>query len=158
MAGYMPKYQTTKSYEADIKTELKGAQGQDTLSALRNQQVLEKNEGFSFFDLLDIINPLQHIPVVNYAYRELTGDTIKPIGKIIGGAAFGGPLGATTALIDTMIANETGKNMTDHTLNFALKGETPKLASKQAYSNDHDMSRTLLSFSNLAESNRSYNA
>jgi hypothetical protein len=30
-----------------------------------------------FWDFVDIVNPLQHIPVVNTIYRELTGDTVK---------------------------------------------------------------------------------
>ena len=30
--------------------------------------------GFSFHDLLDTINPLQHLPVVSTIYRAITGD------------------------------------------------------------------------------------
>ena len=33
-------------------------------------------DGFTFADFLDIINPLQHIPVLSTLYRHLTGDTI----------------------------------------------------------------------------------
>ena len=36
-------------------------------------------DGFTFLDMLDIINPLQHIPVVSTLYRAITGDTIEPI-------------------------------------------------------------------------------
>ncbi len=28
----------------------------------------------SFWDFVDIVNPLQHVPVINTIYRELTGD------------------------------------------------------------------------------------
>ena len=31
-------------------------------------------DGFDFWDVLDVINPLQHIPFVNTLYREMTGD------------------------------------------------------------------------------------
>ena len=31
-----------------------------------------------------MINPLQHIPVVSYLYRQFTGDSIRPIGQIVG--------------------------------------------------------------------------
>ncbi|MBT5013959.1 MAG: hypothetical protein HON02_05865, partial [Rhodospirillaceae bacterium] len=31
-------------------------------------------DGFTFLDFLDIINPLQHIPVVGSLYRDMTGD------------------------------------------------------------------------------------
>ncbi|MGB6086494.1 MAG: hypothetical protein WBF74_07845, partial [Parvibaculum sp.] len=31
---------------------------------------------FGFSDFLDVINPLQHIPIVSSIYRELTGDEL----------------------------------------------------------------------------------
>ena len=39
---------------------------------------------FSFHDLLNIVNPLQHLPVISTIYRAITGDTIKPFDKIAG--------------------------------------------------------------------------
>lgn len=56
------------------------------------------DDGFDFGDLLDLVNPLQHIPVVGKVYRELTGDTIAPGIRVAGGALFGGPLGAAFSL------------------------------------------------------------
>ena len=50
-------------------------------------------DGFNFLDLLDVINPLQHIPFVSTLYRALTGDTIAPASRVAGGAPFGGPIG-----------------------------------------------------------------
>ena len=41
-----------------------------------------------FWDFVDIVNPLQHIPVVNTIYRELTGDTIKGVSRVIGGGLY----------------------------------------------------------------------
>lgn len=51
-----------------------------------------------FADILDVINPLQHIPVINYAYRALTGDSIATQNAVAGGALYGGPLGGLVAL------------------------------------------------------------
>lgn len=65
----------------------------------------------SFSDLLDIINPLQHIPGVSTAYRELTGDTISQGATIAGGTLFGGPLGFVTSLLNSVVAQETGKDI-----------------------------------------------
>ncbi len=31
-------------------------------------------DGFTFADVLDVVNPLQHLPVVSKYYREQTGD------------------------------------------------------------------------------------
>jgi hypothetical protein len=56
--------------------------------------------GLKFGDLLDIINPLHHIPIVGDIYRKLTGDDIKPAFQIAGGALFGGPLGAVLAAVN----------------------------------------------------------
>jgi len=48
-----------------------------------------EGEGF-FSTLLDVINPLQHIPLVSTLYREITGDEISPSARILGGGLFGG--------------------------------------------------------------------
>ena len=42
-------------------------------------------DGFTFFDFLDVINPLQHIPVVSTLYRSLTGDEIDPASHGVAG-------------------------------------------------------------------------
>ncbi|MBT5049270.1 MAG: hypothetical protein HOM58_12290 [Rhodospirillaceae bacterium] len=42
----------------------------------------DKGKGFSFGDFLDIINPLQHIPVVSTIYRMVTEDEIGPGGSV----------------------------------------------------------------------------
>lgn len=54
-------------------------------------------KGFGFLDLIDVVNPLHHIPVIGRIYRKLSGDTINPVMRIGGGALFGGPLGAAFA-------------------------------------------------------------
>jgi hypothetical protein len=50
------------------------------------------NDGLTFGDIIDVINPLQHIPVVSTIYWELTGDKISPAARMAGGALFGGPI------------------------------------------------------------------
>jgi hypothetical protein len=82
------------------------------------------SEPFSFWDFLDIINPLQHIPGVNTLYRELTGDTIKTPIKLIGSTVLGGPIGFATAMADSMIAAATGKDIGQHAMAL-LKTDTP---------------------------------
>lgn len=44
------------------------------------------DDGLNFWDFLDIINPLQHIPVISTIYRQITGDEIGAAAKVIGGA------------------------------------------------------------------------
>jgi len=73
---------------------------------------------FSFADVLDIINPLQHIPILNRVYRAISGDTIGTAAKIAGGTLFGGPLGLVAALVDNAIEDATGKDVADQILAF----------------------------------------
>ena len=67
-------------------------------------------EGFGFADLLDVINPLQHIPIVSTLYRQLTGDTIAEAPRMMGSALWGGPMGIAAALTDSVVRGETGRD------------------------------------------------
>ncbi|HEB79307.1 MAG TPA: hypothetical protein ENI79_02385 [Rhodospirillales bacterium] len=91
-----------------------------------NQQIPNKDEGFlpfgedglTFFDLIDVVNPLQHIPIFSAIYRNLTGDTMDPASKIAGGALFGGPIGAAASLAGVILKEATGKGIGEHVLAF----------------------------------------
>lgn len=65
-------------------------------------------DDFSFGDLLDVINPLQHIPILSAFYRSITGDTISPTATVAGGLLFGGPLGMLASAADAIFAQENG--------------------------------------------------
>jgi hypothetical protein len=69
-----------------------------------------------FWDFVDIVNPLQHIPVVNTIYRELTGDTIKGVSRVIGGGLYGGIIGLVAGVGSAIIAETTGKDPGEHLL------------------------------------------
>lgn len=76
-------------------------------------------DGFSFKTLLDIVNPLQQLPVVGTIYRHLTGETIEPGARLAGGALYGGPIGFVVSLVNSIIEDKTGKDIGDHALAFA---------------------------------------
>lgn len=63
-------------------------------------------DGFTFGDIIDIVNPLQHIPIVSSLYRKITGDVIAPAMEIAGGALFGGPLGAALSAVTTVLKSQ----------------------------------------------------
>jgi hypothetical protein len=65
----------------------------------------------SFADLLDVINPLQHIPGISTAYQALTGDTMSAGAQIAGGALFGGPIGFIASIANAISEQETGKDI-----------------------------------------------
>ncbi len=83
-------------------------------------------EGFSFGDLLDIVNPLQHIPVVSTLYRAITGDQIKTFPKIAGDTLFGGVTGFVASIADTIFEKITGKNVGDTVLAWVEDEISPK--------------------------------
>jgi hypothetical protein len=74
----------------------------------------DKNEGLTFGDVLDIINPLHHIPVVSTIYRMATEDDIGIGSRLLGGALFGGPLGVLITGITAIFEDVTGGSIDEH--------------------------------------------
>ncbi|MFN4275428.1 MAG: hypothetical protein ACK4FJ_03945 [Ferrovibrio sp.] len=72
--------------------------------------------GFKFADFLDIINPLQHIPIVSTIYRAITGDQIEAGSRMAGGALFGGPIGLAVSVVSAMVNESTGKDPGEHAM------------------------------------------
>lgn len=74
----------------------------------------ESDDSPSFWDLLDVINPLQHIPIVNEIYQDLTGDKIGVAARLAGGGLFGGPIGLVASAIGCLVEEETGDTIGGH--------------------------------------------
>jgi len=73
--------------------------------------------GFSFKDLLDIVNPLQHIPVVGSVYRYLTGDEPSGGARIVGDSIYGGPIGFGISVVSTaFLTNSKGQDVGERLL------------------------------------------
>jgi len=90
-------------------------------------------DGFGFDDFLDIINPLQHLPIISSLYREFTGDTISAGSRMIGGGVFGGGIGLAVSAVNAAIQSETGDDIGGHVLALFDDEETvPNDASKIA--------------------------
>ena len=68
-----------------------------------------ENHDFSFGDLVDIVNPLQHIPGVANVYRAITGDTISAPARFMGSMLFMGPVGLVMTKADTLAMNADGE-------------------------------------------------
>lgn len=88
-------------------------------------------DGMTFGDLLDIINPLQHIPIVSTIYRAMTGDEISPGARMVGGALFGGPFGLGFAIVNAAVEASTGEDIGD-TILTALTGGDPAIPASAA--------------------------
>ena len=77
---------------------------------------LWSNGSFGFKDLLDIVNPLQHLPVIGSVYRYLTGDEPSGGARIIGDAIFGGPIGFGTGVVSAMLTDSKGHDLGERAL------------------------------------------
>lgn len=90
--------------------------GGDDTAAQGDHAGSADKDHLTFWDLLDVVNPLQHIPVVNTIYRELTGDTIKAPAKMAGALLYGGVIGLVAAVGDVVLEQETGEDFGTHVL------------------------------------------
>jgi hypothetical protein len=71
----------------------------------------DSSDGKSFWqDVLDVVNPLQHLPIVGTVYRAITGDKIGDVEKVAGDTLYGGPLGLVSSLADVAFEKITGKD------------------------------------------------
>ncbi len=79
-----------------------------------------ENTQNNFDDILDILNPLHHVPVVSSIYKEQANDNISNDSKVIGdvfyGLLTGGLLGVIAAIGNTMLKQETDKDVGQHLL------------------------------------------
>ena len=72
---------------------------------------------FSFKDLIDIVNPLQHLPVIGSIYRYLTGDEPSVGTRVIGDALYGGPIGFGVSVVsNALLTNESGQDLGERLL------------------------------------------
>lgn len=83
--------------------------------------------GDFFSTLLDIVNPLQHIPVISHLYREITGNEISQTAQIVGGGLFGGPIGLASASANAILEQASGDDLMGHTLAMFSGDDTPGL-------------------------------
>lgn len=84
------------------------------------------DDGLTFDDLLDVINPLHHIPVVSTLYRHFTGDTIAIGPRLAGGGLFGGLIGLAGAAVNIAIEEGTGQDIGDHVLALLLDDDVTR--------------------------------
>lgn len=102
------------------------------IAATKDGEGFWGEDGFSFGALLDIINPLQHIPIISTVYRSLTGDTIGPGPRMIGGALLGGVAGFAASAVGAVVNAQTGKDIGEHALAALQGGGTNPTAVAQA--------------------------
>jgi hypothetical protein len=63
----------------------------------------------SFGELLDVVNPLHHLPVVGDVYRGITNDKISAVARVTGGAIYGGAIGGAVSIVNAAVEEHTGQ-------------------------------------------------
>jgi len=117
IAGSMPSWGPPVTAQEEISQALAASttrlapETNMALSLAASEADAKPDDSFGFFDLVDMINPLQHIPIIGTIYRALTGDEIKPAAQIVGGALFGGPIGAAGGAVNAIVQSQTGKDI-----------------------------------------------
>ena len=107
----------------EISAEVE-AQTEPASAPHRTEQTFAKpvsyweNGDFGFGDILDTINPLQHLPIVATLYRNMTGDRIGMVPRVIGGALWGRIGGFVSGLLNAVVERFTGKDLGDHVYAF----------------------------------------
>jgi hypothetical protein len=98
-------------------------------SPVREDRAVEGNadDDLSFWDLLDVVNPLQHIPVVSSIYRHVSGDEIGGLARLAGGFLFGGPIGLASSAANLGLEMATGQDLGSHLIS-ALDGEMDEVS------------------------------
>jgi hypothetical protein len=88
----------------------------------------DQKESF-FHHLLDVVNPLQHLPVIGTIYRAITGERLDPVEKIAGDTLYGGLWGAVTSIADVAFESLTGKSFEDTALALFKGDDKAQVAS-----------------------------
>ncbi len=103
----------------------------EELRAARREGRTTAHSEVSFNDLVDTLNPLQHIPVISEIYRSLTGDTISPQARVAGGTLYGGPLGLVASIVSLAIAGNGEDGVGDRVFASLTGGAAEKPAAAE---------------------------
>jgi hypothetical protein len=78
------------------------------------------DDGFTFGDLIDIVNPLHHLPGISTLYHYFTDDDIGFAPDLAGGMLFGGVTGLASSVFNELLKETTGHTLGGHAIAFFL--------------------------------------
>jgi hypothetical protein len=110
-------------------------------------------DSFGFKDILDMLNPLQHLPVISTLYRAWTGEGIGGVARIVGGAIWGragGIASMASSLLNAVFGAVTGKDMGERIYAAIFGG--PAAANETAVARAPSPERSLVSAAPVAMS------
>ncbi|BAI76454.1 hypothetical protein AZL_e01090 (plasmid) [Azospirillum sp. B510] len=90
------------------------------------EETLADRMSVGFDDLIDVVNPLQQLPVVGSVYREATGETISIPARLAGGFLFGGLPGLIGSAAMVAFEEITGDTVLGHIGSLLEEGDDAK--------------------------------
>lgn len=104
---------TSAGHYADVMEQVVGEPAPKPTPPAREVPYWQEQE-FGFGDVLDVVNPLHHIPIVATLYRNLTDDKIGFVPRLVGGALWGRIGGLVAGVVNSVVEWFTGKDVGDH--------------------------------------------
>jgi hypothetical protein len=105
-----------------------------------------------FNDFLEMVNPLQHLPVISHIYRSESGNDIPAVAKIIGGGLFGGVVGAAASAAVSLVEAITDEPLLDSVTEIAqLSTENPSSANVNLTPDSGEAAYNLVSDTNILQ-------
>ena len=123
MSVYSPIYHTMVMSPGPA-----GGKTQGPSTPVSADQPAEQHESF-FHHLLDIVNPLQHLPIIGTIYRAITGEKLDAVEKIAGDTLYGGLWGAVSSVADVAFEGLTGKSFEDTAIALFKSDDRTRVAS-----------------------------
>jgi hypothetical protein len=105
-------WELTRLPDKDEREMLRGQKWRLVERADSRQLFFGPDGKFGWDDFVDMINPLQHIPLVNLAYRAITGDEIYGAARMVD-VAFG-PLAGMSTVADLVLRDTTGRGIAEN--------------------------------------------
>jgi hypothetical protein len=128
MSVYSPIYHTMVMSPGPAGGKTPGASVPATAAASGAEQPAQPHESF-FHHLLDVVNPLQHLPIIGTIYRAITGEKLDAVEKIAGDTLYGGLWGAVTSIADVAFEGLTGKSFEDTAIALFKGDDKTRVAS-----------------------------
>ena len=83
--------------------------------------------GFTFRDIIDTLNPLQHIPFIGSKLREARGADMGALPRLAGGFLLGGGAGLAASATALAVKGAAGHTPDQIAMKLILPGQTPQL-------------------------------
>lgn len=95
---------------------------QITIRPQNAEEAFFGRDGLTFGDLVDAVNPLNHIPIVSDLVGGASEEKPSVASKLLGGALLGGPIGFVASLANCIFEQATGHGVAGAVM-AALSGE-----------------------------------